>query len=443
MISRRRFLATGAVAALAPFVPSRLISAVRANTPPIPDLSDWATVRAQFDLEPDLVHLSSFFIASHPKPVRDAIEGYRRAIDADPYEVVDTRMFQDGPQNVQVALREQLRGYLGAATDEIAITRSTTEGLALVHAGMPLEPGDEVLATAHDHYAQHESIRFACAKRGATWRRIALYDDPSKATAGDMVGRLRAAIRPTTRVVGLTWVHSCTGVRIPARAIADMLAEVNRSRDETTRIRFVLDGAHGLGVVDESVATLGCDYFCAGTHKWMWAPRGTGIVWARSEGWSHLQPTVPNFSSMDDWNEWMKGGTPKRPTSGFNHSPGGFQAYEHQWAMGAAFAMHEKIGRARVASRIVELNERCKTGLAAIPKVRVVTPRDPALSAGIVCFEVTGRSAEEVGKALVARHIVAAASPYLPSYARFSPAALNTPADIDAGVRAVKEIAAG
>ncbi len=443
MISRRRFLATGALATLAPLAPSRFVKAVQAATPTLPDLSDWGAVRAQFDLKPGLVHLSSFFIASHPRPVRDAIEAYRRAIDADPYDVVDTRMFQDGPQNLQPLLRRQMSGYLGARPEEIAITRSTTEGLALVHAGLPLRPGEEVLTTTHDHYSQHESIRFACARRGTTSRRVALYDDASQASAGGMVDRLRAAIRPATRVVGLTWVHSCTGVRIPVRAIADMLAEVNRARDAASRVWFVLDGAHGLGAVDETVATLGCDYLCAGTHKWMWAPRGTGIVWAHGEAWSHLEPTVPSFSSMEDWMIWAEGREPRTPADAYPHSPGGFHAFEHQWAMGAAFAMHERIGRARVAGRIRELNDRCKAGLAALPGVRVITPRDPALSAGIVCFEVAGRSAEEVGRGLMARRIVAAASPYVPSYPRFSPAALNTPADVDAGLAAVREIAAG
>lgn len=104
---------------------------------------------------------------------------------------------------------------------------------------------------------------------------------------------------------------------------------------------------------------------------------------------------------------------------------------------------HQQNGRPRVTARIAELNERCKRGLAAIPRVRVVTPLDPRLSAGIVCFEIAGHDAEEVGKKLVTRKIVAGASPYLPSYARFSPGVMNTPEEVDAAVRAVREIARG
>src|SRR5260370_25670729 len=50
------------------------------------DSPSWETVRANFNLAPDLIHMAGFFLASHPKPVRDAIEMYRRALDANPIE---------------------------------------------------------------------------------------------------------------------------------------------------------------------------------------------------------------------------------------------------------------------------------------------------------------------------------------------------------------------
>src|SRR5262249_18003143 len=142
----------------------------------------WSTVRAQFDLAPGWVHLSSFFFASHPKPVRDAIAAYRRAIDANPYMEVERRWFSNPPDNLQLAIRDEIAPYLGAKREEIAFTNSTTQGLGLVYNGLPLERGDEVLTTTHDHYAQHESIRFACERAGATTRRITLYEDPARAT---------------------------------------------------------------------------------------------------------------------------------------------------------------------------------------------------------------------------------------------------------------------
>ena len=441
MTSRRQFLVRGAAATAAAFAPDVLLAAVRQYTTPMPDLSNWGAVRAQFDLAPDWTHLSCFYIASHPRPVRDAIAAFRRALDANPYLEVEHRWFSEPPDNLQLASREQMAPYLGARPEEIAFTGSTTHGLGLVYGGLPLEPGDEVLTTAHDHYSQHESIRFACERTKAKARRVVLYQDASAVTLDGIVRKLREAIRPETRVLGLTWVHSCTGVRMPIRAIADMLAEVNRKRKEATRIRMVVDGAHGLGVVDEPVGALGCDYFCAGTHKWMFGPRGTGIAWAREEEWARLRPTIPSFSNLPAWNAWMEGKPPLKPVNAFDLSPGGFHAYEHEWALAAAFQFHQKIGRSRVAARIAELNDHCKAKLAAAHNVKVITPLDPRLSGGIVCFEVAGRTADEVGKRLVERKIVAGASPYLPSYPRFSPGVMNTPGELDGAVRVVQEIA--
>jgi len=282
MTSRRQFLARSAAASVAAgvaaFTPKLLIAAIQKNTPPAPDVSSWNSVRAQFDLAPGWNHMSSFFFSSHPRPVRDAIAAYRKAIDANPFFEVDHLWFSGDKNNLQLAIRDQMAPYLGAKRDEIALTNSTTQGLAMVYAGLPLEPGDEVLTTAHDHYASHESIRFACEKAKAKSRRVTIYEDPSTVTVDGIVRTLRAAIRPETRVLGITWVHSCTGVRMPVRAVADMLAQVNGTRGDHDRIRLVVDGVHALGAVDETVASLGCDFLCAGTHKWMFGPRGTGIV---------------------------------------------------------------------------------------------------------------------------------------------------------------------
>ena len=442
MMDRRAFLTATATATAAVLAPRRLLAAIAERTPPTPDLSTWDNVRAQFNLANDQLHFSTFFLVSHPKTIRDAIQAYRDAIDAEPFLVVDRRMFQNTPDNIQMAVRAEMSGYLGAKVEEIAITTSTTNGLALVYAGLPLRPGDEVLTSVHDHYSQHESIRFATAKAGAHMRKFTLYASAPDATVEEMVANLRAAIRPETRVVGLTWVHSCTGVRIPVRALANVVAEANRTRGEKDRVLMVLDGAHGLGAVDETVSALGCDYLCAGTHKWMLAPRGTGIVWARPERWARLMPTIPTFASDTAWNAWMTNNIQPRPVTAFDITPGGFHAFEHQWAMGAAFKFHQTIGRSRVAGRIQELNDRCKAGLASIHGVRVVTPKDPALSAGIICFEVAGQTPEQVGEKLVQKHIVAGSSPYLPSYPRLSPSLVNTPDEVDRAVQAVREIAA-
>jgi selenocysteine lyase/cysteine desulfurase len=440
-LTRRQFIASSAALA-AVLSPRDLLAAAERETSPLPDLSKWADVKAQFQLRPDLLHFSSFFIASHPRPVQQAIEGFRRALDANPFATVEGGLFEDPTENLALKVLADAAPYLGATPDQIALTPNTTTGLALVYHGMPLSAGDEILATTHDHVVHHESIRLAAERSGATWRRVPLYDDASKAAAGEITERVRRAIRPNTRAVGVTWVHSSTGVRLPIRDIAAVVSEANRGRDERDRVLLVVDGVHGLGAVDEDVAAMGCDFFSAGTHKWMFAPRGTGILWGTAAAWSRIRPTIPSFSDLEPYLAWMEERPPRGPNNAARVAPGGFLAFEHQWAMGTAFQLHRKIGRDRVAGRIRELNDQCKAGLAGIRGVKVHTPRDPALSAGIIAFETAGMSPEAAVKKLLERRVVASTSPYRVAYTRLAPSLVNDPGEVDKALAAVREIAA-
>ena len=406
--------------------------------------TDWSAVRAEFDLAPGWLHLSQFFLVSHPRPVRDSIERYRRLLDANPLLTVEHGLGLDQQghgENMPWKVQQAAAEYLGGQPNEVALTDSTTQGLALIYNGLSLSSGDEILTTTHEHYSHHEAIRLAIERNGATMRRIPLYDSPAESSVEQMVERLHHAISPRTRVVGITWVHSGTGVKLPVRALAQVVADVNRNRDEHNRVLLVLDGVHGLGSQDETVAELGCDFVAAGTHKWIFAPRGTGIIWAPEKNWTLLRPTIPTFHSFDPFIAWMNGHPPTTSVQASWISPGGFKAYEHQWAMPDAFEFHQRIGRKRVAERISALNTLCKDGLTRIPKVKIVTPRDPALSAGIICFVVERQTPHETVRKLLDRKIVASTSPYKVSYARLAPSLVNDECEIEAALHTLREIA--
>ena len=436
-VDRRRFILTAGLSvtggALAPSV-ARSLDTTGASTP-VAAAGDWAWVRDQFDASRDWAHFASFYIASHPRPVREAIEKLRRELDENPFAVVEHGLFTR-PDEVRAAAAS----YLGGTPDEVALTRCTTEGLSLIYSGLALRPGQEILTTTHDHYSHHEAIRLASRRCGASERRITLYDDPARAAEDEIVDRVRRALGPKTRAVGITWVHSSTGVKLPISRVADAIAKANKARAVADRILLIVDGVHGFGVEDETVAALGCDFFAAGTHKWIFGPRGTGIAWGRREAWAQVQPTVPSFE-LAPYTAWLDARDPG-PTRAAWVSPGGFHAYEHLWALPAAFAFHGQIGRSRIAGRIHELNARIKAGLAALPGIRLHTPRDVRLSSGLVAFEVAGRTPKDVVQRLGARRIVASTSPYKPSYVRLAGSLLNTPEEVDTVVRAVRELGA-
>jgi selenocysteine lyase/cysteine desulfurase len=398
------------------------------------DLQDWAQVRGLFDLDPRIRHFAAFTLAAHPRPVREAIEAHRRGLD------VDTHGYLAANQAARErVVREAAAGHLGAGVDEVALTDSTTMGLGLLYGGLRLRPGQEVVTTEHDFYPTHEALRLRAERDGASVRRVRLYADPATASQDEIVAAARAAVGPRTRLLAVTWVHSSTGVKLPIRAIADALAEANRGRGEGDRVLLAVDGVHGFGIEDATVDGLGCDFLAAGCHKWLFGPRGTGILYARRGAWPATGPTIPAFENAA-FAAWFQDRPPSLPF-GLAMTPGGYHSFEHRWALSEAFALHGVIGRRRVAERTHELRARLVDGLAGLRHVRLRTPRDARLAAGIVCFEVAGRPPGRAVAELAAAKVSATVTPYATSYVRLGPSIVTSPEDVDAAVRSVAALA--
>jgi isopenicillin-N epimerase len=384
-------------------------------------LRDWAAVRRQFPLSRDLVHFGTFLLASHPAPVRRAIDRHRRRLDTNPVEYLHSRWIANEAAVLRAAAK-----HLGAGPADIALTDSTTMGLSLLYAGLDVRAGHELLTTTHDFFVTHEAVERKAREVGASVRKIALYDRPQDADEDEIVERVVRAVTDRTRVVAVTWVHSSTGVKLPVRRLADALAPLNANRDERDRILLCVDGVHGFGVEAVTMPSLGCDFFVSGCHKWLFGPRGTGFVWGRPTAWAAATPTIPSFT----------GGA----TAGAANSPGGFHSFEHRWALADAFAFHQRIGKGRIAQRIHRLNLQFKEGLAGMPHVTLYTPRTEKLSAGLVCFDVAGLGPETVVRRLRERRIVATVTPYSPPYARVGTSILNTPTEVRRALEAIQAL---
>ncbi|HZI40378.1 MAG TPA: aminotransferase class V-fold PLP-dependent enzyme, partial [Gemmatimonadaceae bacterium] len=190
---------------------------------------DWRAVRELFPLAPDWTHLASFLFVSHPKPVAQAIDNFRRKLDSDPLWI-ERAAFTDSEGRPLDKVKHTLAGYVGGQPAEICLTSNTTGALAIAYHGLRIRADQEVLTTEHDHYSHHESIRYAAMRSGCAVRYISLYDRPAAASGAQIAERIERAIGPKTRAVGVTWVHSSTGVKIPIDAIAAAVARANRGR---------------------------------------------------------------------------------------------------------------------------------------------------------------------------------------------------------------------
>lgn len=430
MVTRRGLLAAAGGAVAGGALAGVVYEVARDPAQPQPDYAapdldptDWDSVRAQFPLPDGVTNLSTFYFASHPAQVRAAIERHRAGLDADPLGYLLRNASEEESRVAETAAE-----YLDTRASQIAFTDSTTMGLGLLYSGLRLAPGDEVLTTEHDFYATHESLRLRGVRDGAQVRRVRLYDVPEQANPDEMVARLVGALRPETRLVALTWVHSSTGVLLPVRAMTDAIAEANANRPEAERMLVCLDGVHGFAAEDSTPDELGVDFLVTGTHKWLFGPRGTGLIWGRREAWERFTPIVPSFldTSGDDPGPWS--------------TPGGYHTFEHRWAVAEAFELHMAIGARRVTERTRELAAALKDGLAGIPSVHLRTPRGPEASSGLVCCEVDGYGPTEAVARLREKNVIGSATPYQPSYLRFGPTVINTEADLEATLAAVRSL---
>jgi selenocysteine lyase/cysteine desulfurase len=416
MSNRRDFLKqAGILAAALPLGASLPALASASAAAPLPR-NKWAQLQQLFDQDPDYLHFSNFLITTHPRPVREAIEQHRAALDKNPGLAMDWDLgvIEQREENVRVWAAR----YLQANAKQIALTGSTTEGLATIYGGVHVRADQEILTTVHEHYATHTILALRTERDGTRVRKIPLFKDVYHASKAEILANIDNAIRPETRVLGMCWVHSGSGLKLPIGEIGAIVDKHNRGRSDADRIVYVVDGVHGFGVDNLNFAQMNCDFFIAGTHKWMFGPRGTGIICSRFEEVRYVTPIIPTFSEATAFSTTM--------------TPGGYHAFEHRWALDEAFKLHLQLGKADVEARIHALNSYLKQRLQQRPSIELVTPLSPALSAGFTFFRVKGKDSDKIAAHLMANRVVAdAVHRDVGPVIRTAPGLLNDEAQID------------
>ncbi|MDD1138038.1 aminotransferase class V-fold PLP-dependent enzyme [Pseudomonas sp. TNT2022 ID233] len=417
MSNRRDFLKQAGILAAALPLGASLPNIASASTAAAAlPRNKWAQLQQLFDQDPAWLHFSNFLITTHPRPVREAIEMHRAALDKNPGLAMD---WDHGvTEKREEAVRVLAGQYVQADARQIALTGSTTEGLAMIYGGVQVRADQEILTTEHEHYATHTILELRTQRDGTKVRKIRLFKDPYRISKDELLANIDRSIRPETRVLGMCWVHSGSGVKLPLADIGALVDKHNRGRSEADRIIYVVDGVHGFGVEDVSFPAMNCDFFIAGTHKWMFGPRGTGIVVSRTPEVKYVTPIIPTFSEAEHFSTTM--------------TPGGYHAFEHRWALTEAFKLHLQLGKADVQARIHELNSYLKKRLLQRPQIELVTPLSPEFSAGFTFFRVTGKNSDKIAAHLMANKVVAdAVERDVGPVIRTAPGLLNDEAQID------------
>lgn len=306
-------------------------------------------LRDLFLLRPDVIFLNHGSFGACPRPVFDVYQSWQRELERQPVEFLGRR-FTDLLRQA----RESLGAFVGADADELVYVPNATTGLNIVARSLPLQEGDEVLATDHEYGALDRTWRFICQKRGARYIRQPV-PIPVE-SAEHVIGAIWAGVTPRTRVLFVSHITSPTAIIFP-------VAELVRRAREAGLIT-VVDGAHTPGQVPLDLGTLGADFYSGNCHKWMMSAKGSAFLYARREMQHLVEPLVvswgweserPGPSRFIDEQEWQ--GT--RDVAAYLSVPAAIEFMEvHDWPR-VRQDCHELVRHAR--QRVSEL-----TGLPPI-----------------------------------------------------------------------------
>lgn len=268
------------------------------------------------------------------------------------------------------AARAAVARWIGGRTDEIVFTSGTTAAINLVAQAWgrgAIGPGDAVVVSALEHHANLVPWQVLCAERGATLR-IAPVDDGGRI---DLValGRL---LDGRVKLVAVSHLSNVVGTVAPIAAIAALAHGCGA--------RLLVDGAQAVAHLPVDVGVLGCDFYAFSGHK-LYAPTGTGVLWARR-------------TILEDLPPWQTGGemvaSVAYDRARYREPPYRFEAGTPNIAgvigLGAALAYLGALDRRAAAAAEARLHARLRADLAAVPGVRVLGEPETA----VVAFTVDG-----------------------------------------------------
>jgi isopenicillin-N epimerase len=254
-------------------------------------------------LDPEVLYLNHGTVGSPPLRVLEAQRTIQREIERQPSryllrELADLGMaaFRGERPRLRIAA-DAVASLLGARGEDLVFVDNATTGVNAVLRSIALRPGDAILSTNLAYGAVANVAAFVARERGA---RVDVIDVPyPPRSPEEIVDALAGAIRPETRVLVVDHVTSDTALVLPIAALA--------ARCREKGVGVLVDGAHAPGAIPVDIPALGVDWYTGNLHKWAWAPRSSGILWARADRQPGLHPPVISwgldrgFAAEFDW----------------------------------------------------------------------------------------------------------------------------------------------
>lgn len=368
--NRRQFLQTSALTSLATLLNissgCTLTSLLNAEQE-----VDWAAVRSQFPVvEWEYTHFNSASAGQMPLPVEEHLITLIRQMNRiPPYEA----------WSIWQATKQQnlnrLANLLQVSSQELQIVRNTTEALNMVISGLPLKAGDQVLYSEHDYPFAKNSWQQRAKRDGIELIEV---KHPLPASPEVIVAAYGKVMTPNVKIIHCTHITHATGHIMPVAAISELAHQQGA--------QSLVDGAHSLGQIEVDLTSINCDYFASSLHKWLNAPYGTGLIFAKEE---HI-PQLANYpsaypSAYDSMNKYEQIGT---------------RAFHQEIGVAAALDFHDTIGFSAKFARLQQLKKYWTEQLLDLKQFTFLSKLNPEEGAAITSFCVENEHQRELKKRL-------------------------------------------
>lgn len=324
------------------------------------DESAWHGIQQSFPVDRSIVNLNHAGVGTTPRVVADAV--VHRTWEGE--KTAPGTIFSYGPQLEPI--RQGLATLFDADPEEIAITRNATESLHAVLLGIPLAKGDEVLTTTLDYWAMLDALQQREEREGVVVKKLKV---PTPCTdLNEIVRIFEAAITPRTKLILVSHPINLNGQLFPIGALSDMAHKRG--------VEVVVDAAQSFCLADYKWTDLRCDYLGTSLHKWLQAPKGTGMLYVKRQKIAKIWPLFAAGST--------------RPKADIRK----FELYgtwpETILAIDDAIAFHNAIGSERKEARLRYLTDYWAKGVRDIPGLRFHTAFGKETSCGISCVQLEG-----------------------------------------------------
>lgn len=373
----------------------------------------WLQIRAGYRLKDDYINLENGYYCFLPQ---ETLEGYIEHIREINYQgswYMRTVQWENKKKSV-AALAE----LAGCSTEELVITRNTTESLDLVIAGIHWQKGDEAVMAEQDYGAMLNQFRLMEERHGIVSKRVSLPNHPKNDQ--EIVDLYASAITEKTRLMMICHVVNITGQVLPVRKICDMAHERG--------VEVMVDGAHAFSQIEFNISDLNCDYYGTSLHKWLSVPLGAGFLYVKKGKASNLWPLMAE--------------APREPDDIYRLNHIGTHPVATDLAIINAIAYQNKIGLKRKEARLKYLQNYWTSRVRNLPGVIVNTPIEMARHGAIGNVGIEGMEPRELAKRLLEEHQIwtVAIDRIGVKGCRITPNIYTTPKELDIFIGAISAL---